>query len=248
MRYRQALKTIDTLTHEEMLNIFDRASYSLAFSSLKTTPIEFLDTEASVALLTFLLSKRELELVRFVPVLLQWLSRYHHLLNPTKLIKMCSMLESACGEELAVLRLVSFFLKKMDPRRFKKLSVVPLASPFYFDPRLKAIVDQKLEREGFFMGLPPGLGLMVSASAFKPRDSNLLGDELLFKRNRQLRSRILHGVNYRNDAILLLTEHPEMSASELSDTLALSYEPAHRLSLDVKHFRDFGYQLRIVGE
>ncbi len=248
MRFRQALKSIDTLTREELLNLFDRASYSLAFSSLERTSIEHLDTEASVALLTFLLSKRELELSRFVPVLLQWLGRYHHLLNPTKLSKMCSMVESASGEELPVLRLVSFLLKKTDPRRFKKLSVAPLTSPFYFEPRLKAIVDKKLESEGFFMGLPPEVGLMVSASAFKPRDSNLLGEEILFNRNKQLRSRLLHGVNYRNDAILLLTEHPNMSARELSDTLVLSYEPAHRLSQDVKNFREFGFQLRIVGE
>lgn len=243
MRFRLALKTMDTKTKDQLLELFDSASYTLGFSSLEQRPMSLMDTEASVALMPYLMAQKELELNRFVPVLLQWLGSYHGLLNPTKLLKMCQMVEAMAGVDLPVLRLVSFFLKKTDPRRFKNFTVTPLASPFYFEPRLKELVDSKLRREGFYKDLPSEVGLMVSASAFKNRESNLLPEQAFLKRNEQLRTRLVHGVNYRSDAVLLLRDNSSMSAKEVADTLALSYEPAHRLTLDVRRYLELGFSL-----
>jgi hypothetical protein len=64
--------------------------------------------------------------------------------------------------------------------------------------------------------------------------------------NEQLRMRLLFGANARADAVLLYRENPSMSARELSETLMLSYEPAHRLAKDIKNYLSYGYTL-IVG-
>jgi hypothetical protein len=38
-----------------------------------------------------------------------------------------------------------------------------------------------------------------------------------------------------------------MTASELSDTLMLSYEPAHRLVAEVSRYRSLGFPLSVTG-
>ena len=52
---------------------------------------------------------------------------------------------------------------------------------------------------------------------------------------------------WRADAVLLLRDRPEMTASELADTLMLSYEPAHRLVNEVARYRSLGFPLSVAG-
>ena len=242
MRFRVALKTLDTKTNDELLLLFDRAAFTLGFSSLGMRTEELLDTETAIVLLAYVLGKHELRLARFVPVLVMWLSRYHSLLNAQKLSKMAREMESAVGE-LAIFRLVALALKASDPRKFRNFRILPLTEPFYLEPRLRSLVDQKLKDQGFYPGLSKETGLMISASAFAARESDLVPEHTLFRRNEQLRHRLIHGATYRSDATLLLRDRPQMTAKELADTLMLSYEPAHRLSADIARYRALGFAL-----
>jgi hypothetical protein len=242
MRFRKALKTLDTKTRDELLELFDRAAWTLGFSSLSTRVEEPLDVEAAVVLVAYLAGLRDLRLGRFLPVLVHWLSAWHHLLNAAKLLKMARAAEAALGE-LPTLRLALHTLRAADPKKFQNFHPAPLSEPFYPEPRFAALVDQKLAAEGFFMGLSMEDGLRLPKSAFPSRASDLLSEEALLERNEQLRMRLLHGVGYRADAVLLLKDKPNMTASELSDTLMLSYEPAHRLVSEVARYRALGFTL-----
>lgn len=246
MRSRKALKTLDTRTRDELFGLFDRAAWTLGFSSLSTHKAEPLDVEAAVVLVAYLVGLRELRLGRFVSVLLNWLQTRHHLLHPAKLLKMAQALETAVGEQPA-LRLALHALRAVDPKKFQNFRPAPLSAPYYLEPRLAALVDQKLEKEGYYLDLPAKAGLRVPRSAFPRRTSDLLSEEALLKRNEQLRQRLLHGAGWRSDAVLLLRDHPEMTASELSDTLMLSYEPAHRLVSEVGRYRSLGFPFDEAG-
>jgi hypothetical protein len=205
-----------------------------------------MDTEASVVLVAYLVSQPELRLNRFLSVLLNWLQTRHHLLHAAKLLKMAQAAEAALGE-MPALRLVLHVLRKTDPKKFQNYKPDPLSKPFYPEPRLAAFVDQKLSKEGLYLDLPAEAGFHVPKSAFRPRASDLLSEEALLKRNEQLRLRLLLGASWRTDAVLLLRDHPAMSASELSDTLMLSYEPAHRLVAEVSRYRSLGFPLTATG-
>jgi hypothetical protein len=242
VRYTKALKTLDTKTSEELLALFDRAAWTLGFSSLSAQSQEPLDTEVAVVLVSYLVGQPELRLGRFLSVLLNWLRTRSHLLHPAKLLKMARAAELALGE-MPTLHLAMHTLRAVDPKRFQSFKPAPLSKPFYPEPRLAALVDQKLEKEGFYLDLPSSAGFRVSKSAFPARASDLLSEEALLKRNEQLRQRLLHGTDWRSDAVLLLRDHPEMTASELSDTLMLSYEPAHRLVAEIARYRSLGFPL-----
>lgn len=244
VRYRKALKTLDTKTPEELMALFDRVTWTLGIASLSSVPQEPMDTEVAVVIGAYLIGLRELRLGRFLSVLLNWLAKRHHLLHPAKLLKMARAFEAAMGEQ-AVLRLSMHVLRAADPRRFQNFESRPLTAPFYAEPKLAAIVDQKLEHEGFFLGLPATAGFRIPKSAFPSRDSDLLTEENLLKRNEQLRQRLLHGTAWRTDAVLLLRDSPKMTASELADTLMLSYEPAHRLVAEISRYRDLGFEIPI---
>ena len=246
MRYRKALKTLDTKTPEELLTLFDRVTWTLGIASLSTTPQEPMDTEVAIVIGAYLIGLRDLRLGRFLGVVLNWLAQRHHLVHPAKLLKMAKALEAAVGEQ-PVLRLSMHALRVADPRRFQNFYPRPLTVPFYAEPRLAALVDQKLEQEGYFLGLSATEGFRISKSAFPSRDSDLLIEENLLKRNEQLRQRLLHGMAWRTDAVLLLRDSPQMTASELADTLMLSYEPAHRLVAEINRYRDLGFAIPISG-
>jgi len=246
VRFRKALKTLDTKTREELLELFDSAAWTLGFSSLSTQPAAPLDTEVAVVLVAYLVGLRELRLGRFLPVLLHWLRAHHHLLHPAKLLKMAQAVEAALGEQ-PPLRLALRVLRATDPKKFQNFRPEPLSAPFYAEPRLAALVDQKLEKEGYYLDLAAEEGFRVPKSAFVPRTSDLLPEEALLRRNEQLRHRLLHGSGWRSDAVLLLRDYPAMTASELSDTLMLSYEPAHRLVAEVARYRSLGFPLSAEG-
>jgi hypothetical protein len=246
MRLRKLLKSLDTKTAEELAELFDRAAWTLGFSSLSATPKVAMDTEAAVVLVAYLVSQPELRLARFLSVLLNWVQTRHHLLHAAKLLKMAQAAEGALGE-MPTLRLVLYALRKTDPKKFQNFKLDPLSNPFYPEPRLAALVDRKLDKEGLYLDLPAKAGFHVPKSAFQPRASDLLSEEALLKRNEQLRLRLLHGVTWRSDAVLLLRDHPTMTASELSDTLMLSYEPAHRLVAEVSRYRSLGFPLSATG-
>jgi len=242
MRFRKALKTLDTKTREELISLFDRAAWTLGFSSLSTQDKEPLDVEAAVVLVAFIVSARELRLGRFLPVLIHWLSVRHHLLNAAKLLKMARATEATLGE-LPALRLAMHTLRAADPKKFQNFRPAPLSMPFYTEPRLAALVDRKVASEGFSIDLMETDGFRLPKSAFPRRASDLISEKALLQRNEQLRTRLLHGPSYRADAILLLRDSPDMKACELSDTLMLSYEPAHRLVSEVAHYRSLGFAL-----
>lgn len=242
MRFRNSMKTLDTKTRDELLQLFDRVSYSLGFASLSTTTFATLDVEGSIVLGAYLLSQRELRLSRFVPALVLWLQRYHGLVNAHKLIKMTTTAEAELGD-LALMRLVAHVLKHCDSRKYKNINIAPLQEPFYLEPRLKILVDTKVQQEGYYLAMPADLGIMISRSGLQLRDSDLISEDNYLKRNEQLRLRLLNGVNYRTDAAILLRDHPTISAKELSDTLCLSYEPAHRLTSEIAKYRSLGFDL-----
>lgn len=246
MRYRKVLKSLDTKAPEELLELFDRCAWTLGFSSLARQEKQPVDTEAAVVLVAYLVNLPELRLNRFLGVLLQWVMTWHHLLHVAKLLKMAVAAESNLGE-ISTLRLVMIVLHRTDSKKFQNFRPAPTSKPFYPDPRLAELVDQKIAKEGYYLDLPADAGFRVPKSAFKPRASDLLSEAELLKRNEQLRYRLLHGSSWRSDAILLLRDHPEMSASELSDTLMLSYEPAHRLVAEINHYRSFGFSLNATG-
>ncbi len=246
MRLRKLLKTLDTKTSEELAELFDRAAWTLGFSSFSTAPKTPLDAEAAVVLVAYLVNQPELRLARFLAVLMNWLQTRHHLLHTAKLLKMAQAAEATLGE-MPTLRLALHVLRKEDPKKFQKFKPNPLSKPFYPEPRFAALVDQKLKKEGFYLDLPENAGFRVPKSAFRPRASDLLSEKALLKRNEQLRLRLLHGASWRSDAVLLLRDHPEMTASELSDTLMLSYEPAHRLVAEVSRYRSMGFTLSATG-
>jgi hypothetical protein len=246
MRFRKHLKSLDTSSREELSELFDRAAWTLGFSSLSTAPKAAMDTEAAVVLVAYLVSQPELRLARFLSVLLNWLQARHHLLHAAKLLKMAQAAEAALGE-MPTLRLALHVLRKVDPKKFQNFKPDPLSKPFYPEPRLAALVDQKLKKEGLYLDLPTKAGFHVPKSAFQPRTSDLLSEEALLKIIEQLRLRLLHGASWRSDAVLLLRDHPAMTASELSDTLMLSYEPAHRLVSEVSRYRSLGFPLSATG-
>lgn len=246
MRFRKSLKTLDTKTKEELLELFDRAGWSLGFSSLSTASKNPLDTEASLVLLSYLVTQPELRLGRFLSVLVHWTTTRHHLLHPAKLLKMATAAEVALGE-IPTLRLTFHVLRNADPKKFKNFRPLPLSKPFYLDQRLAELVDAKIETEGYYLNLPADEGFHIPKSAFPVRTGDLISEGALLRRNEQLRQRLLHGASWRSDAVLLIRDHPDMNASELSDTLMLSYEPAHRLVTELSRYRSFGFPLSAVG-
>ena len=240
MRYRKALKTLDTKTPDELLGLFDRVAWTLGFSSLATTPLEPLDVEVAVVLGAYLVGVRELRLGRFLAVLINWLQVRHHFLHPAKLLKMAQALEGELGEQ-PTLRLALHALRNADSKRFQNFRPKPLSTPFYAEPRLAPLVDQKLKQEGTFLDLLTSEGFRISKFAFTPRAHDIISEEDLLKRNEQLRGRLLHGTAWRTDVVLLLRDSPYMNASELADTLMLSYEPAHRLITEITRYRQLGF-------
>ncbi|MBM4253575.1 MAG: hypothetical protein FJ146_16525 [Deltaproteobacteria bacterium] len=195
MRYRKALQTLGTKTPEELMAMFDRVTWTLGITSLSSVPQEPVDTEAAIVFGTYLIGLCDLRLGRFLAVLLNWLAKRHHLLNPSKLLKMARAFEAEMGEQ-AVLRLSMHVLRAADPRRFQHFNPRPLTAPFYAEPRLAALVDQKLEQEGYFLGLSASEGFRIPKLAFPLRDSDLLTEENLLRRNEQLRQRILYGTTW----------------------------------------------------
>lgn len=141
---------------------------------------------------------------------------------------------------LPVMRLAFARLYALDPKRFKNLKPHPLEKPFYLEPRLKELVDMELESVGFMDGLTKSLGLMFPKGAFKEKESDLVDDARLFRRNSQLRMRHLLGANYRSDVAVMVKTRPSLSARELSRTLLLSYEPAHRLVQEMRECEKMG--------
>lgn len=242
MRFRNTMKTIDIMTREELMGLFDRAAWTLGFSSASTRQTTLLDAEAAVVLVAYLAGLQALRLGRFLPVLLNWLRTRHHLLHPAKLLKMARAAEVALGEQ-APLRLALHTLRASDPKRFQSFRPPPLSVPFYPEPRLATLVDQKIEKEGYYLDLTAEDGFHIPKSAFVPRPSDLLSEKALLTRNEQLRNRLLHGPTWRADAVLLLRDHPWISASELADMLMLSYEPAHRLVREIARYRSLGFQM-----
>ncbi len=246
MRYRKLLKSIDTMTSQELLDLFDRSAWTLGFSSLSNQVKLPLDTEAAVVLIAYLVNLPELRLNRFLGVLLHWLGTRNHLLHAAKLLKMADAAEASLGE-ISTLRLAMHVLHKTDPKKFQNFKPASVSKPFYPEPRFASIVDQKLAKEGYYLDLSAEAGFRIPKSAFKPRKSDLLPEDSLLKRNEQLRYRLLLGASWRSDAILLLRDQPAMSASQLSDTLMLSYEPAHRLVNEINHYRSLGFSLNATG-
>ena len=248
MRFKQLLKTTaEQAELGDLMSLFERAAYTLGFSTLGTSVSAPMDVEAAVTLMTYLAAREDLRLSRFTSVLMHWLSRYHHLLNAQKLLKMGKLAESILGQgELPLFRLASHALKKMDHKKFKNFSARKLKQPFYVDPRLSSVVDHKLQEEGFYLGLTKSTGLMIPAGSFPERSSDLLSEEVFLKRNEQLRLRLLMGVGYRSDAVWLLNENANMSAREMSHRLLLSYEPAHRLATELRRY--LAYDLSLKAE
>ncbi len=246
MLLRKTLKTLDTKTQGELKDLFDQAAWTLGFSSFSATPKSPLDVEAAVVLVAYLVGQSELRLSRFLSVLVHWLSTRHNYLHAAKLLKMAQAMEVALGE-IPTLRLAMHVLQKADPKKFRNFKPGLLSEPFYLEPRFAALVDQKVAKEGYYLDLHAEDGFCLPKSAFKPRASDLLSEEALLKRNEQLRLRLLYGISWRSDAVLLLRDHPEMTASELSDTLMLSYEPAHRLVSELMRYRSLGFPLSATG-
>lgn len=246
MRFRKFLKTLDTQTNEDLKELFERAAWTLGFSGLSTDRKVVIDTEASVVLIAYLVNLPELRLIRFLSVLLNWLQCRNHLLHAAKLLKMAQAAEAALGEQPAV-RLTLHALKHWDQKKFQNLRPNQLTNLYYPEPRLSSLVDQKIATEGYYLDLPADAGFRIPKSAFRPRSSDLISEQVLLERNEQLRLRLLHGASWRSDAILLLRDHPNMTASELSDTLLLSYEPAHRVVAEISHYRELGFTLPNTG-
>lgn len=246
MRFRKFLKTLDTQTNEQLKTLFERAAWTLGFSSLSSDRKLLIDTEASVVLIAYLVNLPELRLGRFLSVLLNWLQCRNHLIHAAKLLKMAQAAEVALGEQ-PVLRLALHALRHWDQKKFQNFKPDQLTNPYYPEPRLSSLVDHKLAAEGYYLDLPSNTGFRIPKSAFKPRTSDLISEQALLQRNEQLRVRLLYGASWRSDAILLLRDHPDMTASELSDTLLLSYEPAHRLVAETSHYRDLGFAFPRTG-
>ncbi len=246
MRFRKTLKTLDTKTTGEYLELFDRVAWTLGFSSFTSRPLKLLDTEAAVVLMVYLITQPELRLARFFPVLINWLNTYHSHLHAAKLLKMAEAAENMLGE-IAPLRLAFHVLRKADPKKFQHFQPQAVSKPFYLEPRLANLIDQKIAKEGLYLDLKRKEGFRIPKSAFSRRASDLISEEALLKRNEQLRLRLLNGSNWRSDALLLLRDHPNMTASELSDILMLSYEPAHRIVAEVARYRALGFSLPETG-
>jgi hypothetical protein len=157
MRYRKAIKTLDTKTPEELLALFDRVTWTLGIASLSTAPQKPMDTEVAIVIGAYLIGLRDLRLGRFLGVILNWLAKRHHLIHAAKLLKMAKALEAAVGEQ-PVLRLSMHAIRAADPKRFQNFCPSPLTVPFYAEPRLAALVDQKLQQEGNFKDLPANEG------------------------------------------------------------------------------------------
>lgn len=242
MRFKQWAQSLKSLnTKEESLAFFDNMAYSLGFSSLSTRTMVAVDVETSLVLMASLLHRKELRLSRFIPAFVGYLERYHHLLNPPKLLKMSRMFENDDG--LPFLQLMKHVLRSQDSKRFRAYSASPLRTPFYLDLRFKSLVDDMLAEEGFYLNLTSESGLMFPKGSFKGKVSDLLPMDRYLARNEQLRLRYFFGSNYRGDAVLLLKCHPRISAKELAETLLLSYEPAYRLVQDLREYQALGYSL-----
>ncbi|SMF83655.1 hypothetical protein [Pseudobacteriovorax antillogorgiicola] len=225
MNYRKFIEKLDNCTQNEAHKYLDRSLYQVGVFLPSYSSKTHLDLELSLLTAFYLVGLKEMSATRFLGPLTLFLQKNVSLINRSKLQKMWDHL----GRERApLMRLAMHLLGTTVSGNF---------SPFYLDQRMKALVDKKLAKEGTFMEVPLSLGLMIPAGSVRLRESDLVPELVLFKRNKQLRERLFMGGTFRADVSFQLKRNPATTPSDLEKRFAMTHEPAFRLLTDLKRAR-----------
>ncbi len=226
-RHYQKLKAA---AQKEQLEVLDSCLYSLGVFTGSSSKYDLLDIELSLVSMAYLLPKEKLKAKRFLGPTVKFLQNYKDQINNNKLLKLSKDLSRVLEKDLPLMRLFLFVLDENLAQKFRTNS----SEKLYLDQRFKESTDLAVKKRGLFLNMPDSLGLVLPEGSVRLRDSDLLPREVVLKRNEQLRNRFIFGPGFRADIAWWLKYHPETSARRLSKIFGMSYEPANRLSSQIR--------------
>ncbi|RYZ91607.1 MAG: hypothetical protein EOP06_06585, partial [Proteobacteria bacterium] len=218
-------------TDEEWTEAFYSSAHSLGiriFGKAESKYDKLIDPEDAVVLLGIVSNMHSLKFLKFMPVLVSWLSHYHGLLNPSRLSDRLSIAFSEISEkDRDGLGFFISVLKSVDPRAFKALPLHCPREAFYLDPRFASLTDLMIEESGLYFDKPELSNYKVAKGTIRIRLTDFLEEKELFEIQPKLKIRKLFGPTYRSDALFYLKGDSELTAADISRLVGVSYEPAH---------------------
>lgn len=159
---------------------------------------------------------------RLLSLLFSWIGVHGKYLNADKLIKLNRLTSRFRGESPWFYALCAFGVEK-GILKLKKGIKKQKEAVFFRNEKSKTIFEMK--------GAIPYLekiGIMIPEGNLRIRDKDVLPAEILLKKNKQFKNRLLFGANWRADIITAIEWGME-NPNRISKLLGCSYEPANRI-------------------
>ena len=166
-------------------------------------------------------------------MLIAWVDLYGEYVITEKLAKFRTEYEKFTGDEIPWLKILGYYAVSKGLNKWKLLAI---PANKQFTPAPFELTSIYLERDGIKPWLKNS-NLNVPNSALNAdKKINILKPFLLAQKNSQFRYRLLLGASWRADVAWLIKERQIEKPSKIKETLGCSYEPAYRISKEIKLF------------
>lgn len=159
---------------------------------------------------------------RLLSLLFSWVGVHGKYLNADKLIKLYRLTSKYRGESPWFYALCAIGVE-IGILKLKKGIKKQKEAVFFRNEKSKNLFELK--------GAIPYLekiGIMIPEGTIRIRDKDVLPAEILLKKNKQFKNRLLFGANWRADIITAIQWGME-NPNQISKVLGCSYEPANRI-------------------